>query len=710
MDIHRCRFVDYTPSAITAMAFSHKSGQNDSMPNNLLLAVGRASGNIEIWNPRNDWCLKTVLYGGVDRSIEGIVWSTGEEELRLFSIGFSTTITEWNLHTGKPLVNQDSNAGAIWSIAICDETKTLAVGCDDGSCVLFDISGGPGVIEFKRVLMRQTSRILSLDFQTKDHLVGGCADGVIKVWDLSTPNSAIISRMQVDRARKGEAALIWAVKSLRDGTIVSADSSGAVKFWNGKFFTLSQSFKLHLADALCLGVSANGDMVFSSGIDRKTIQYSREGGKREWVSNSFRRFHSHDVRCMAVFECKSMDVLISGGMDMMLAVIPVRQFNRKNHRMISAVPQRPRMAVAPKARLFMLWNDHEVLLWRIGSPGYRFLLKIVLADEENISHAAISPDGELIAISSVLRTKLYQLQYSDENVKVETVEDSFLSNIGASLLSFTVDKNKLILVSNDSEIFLIELSRLDSRQLEVFELSQPTSKKIAPRQRSNVSSMCDGICSIAVSSDGDYFAVADTVGNIFCYSLSNLTYSELPRVNTYVRAMAFRPDVRGRLAVATAGNQVYEFDVQSRKLSEWSKNNSTNMPKEFSQLLDKAFGAFFDSKHPSRFWIWSANWVSFFDLNLQLPAPRAAGKRKIEMNATVDGNLNDKKLANANSNGISNYGTGDSRCFWITHKYRPMLLVGSVGNSELLVVERPIADMLMSKSMPASFYEHKFGS
>ncbi|EPX71108.1 U3 snoRNP protein Utp4 [Schizosaccharomyces octosporus yFS286] len=709
MDIHRCRFVEYTPSPITALAFSHQLSSQDPLPSNLHLAVGRANGNIEIWTPKGDWCLKGVLYGGVNRSVEGLAWSVSDEELRLFSIGFSTSITEWNLQTGKPLVHQDSNAGAIWSISLHEETNTLAAGCDDGSCVLFDISGGRGVIEYKRTLMRQTSRILSLCWQGKNHLVGGCADGIVKVWDVESPNSTIIARMQVDRAKKGSRSLVWDVKSLKDNTIVTADSSGAVKFWNGKYFTLTQSFKLHSADVLTLAVSSNGNIVFSSGIDRKTVQYTRDGGKREWVSNSFRRFHSHDVRCMSILECKTVDVLVSGGADMMLAVVPVRQFNAKHHRMIPAVPQKPRMAIATQARLFMLWEDHQVLVWRIGSPGYRFLLKIVLQDEENIVHAAISQNGELLAVSTIQTTKLYRVHYTDDKVYVESVEDPFLSSVGATLLQFTVDMKKLILISNESDIFLLDLSRIETHQLEVFEVSQPETKKAPSKYRGAVQSACEGIATVSVSPDGDYFAIADLHGNTFCYSFSTLSYIELPRVNSFVRAMAFRSDIPGRLAVVTAGNQVFEFDVQSRKLTEWSKTNSNNMPKPFAHLLDKPFGAFFDIQNPSRFWIWSANYVSFFDLSLNLPTNRNAEKRKME--GTVDGTSSTKQRSSVqNATSLSTFGTGASRSFWITHKYRPMLLVGLVGSTELLVIERPIADILMSTDVPGTFYEHRFGA
>ena len=57
------------------------------------------------------------ITGSKGRSIEGLCWSYNEQDPleppRLFSIGGSTYITEWDLSTGRPLINYDCNAGII---------------------------------------------------------------------------------------------------------------------------------------------------------------------------------------------------------------------------------------------------------------------------------------------------------------------------------------------------------------------------------------------------------------------------------------------------------------------------------------------------------------------------------------------------------------------------------------------------------------------
>ena len=122
MDIHRSRFVPFPPSAINALAFSHTEPEHGQQePESLRLAIGRANGNIEIWNPANGaWLQEKVFYGGKDRSVEGLVWTQNPDQkdsngkiipgrLRLFSIGYSSSVTEWDLATGLPARHSNGN-------------------------------------------------------------------------------------------------------------------------------------------------------------------------------------------------------------------------------------------------------------------------------------------------------------------------------------------------------------------------------------------------------------------------------------------------------------------------------------------------------------------------------------------------------------------------------------------------------------------------
>lgn len=339
VSLHRCRFVDYPPSSITSIAFSHPSVPQCVLPppKTLRAAIGRNNGSIEIWNPlAGKWLHETTLQGGKDRSIEGLAWiqdpaADGRGQLRLLSIGYSSVVTEWDLATGRPAKHLDCNGGVIWSISAQprrnaadipederDDGEALAqkvvVGTDDGTLKLLSTAGGKGQLEFVRNLMKvgtAKARVLSLVWRDQHTVVAGMADSTIRVWDVRSGRS--VARMTLNRER-GKDVLVWAVKATRNGDIVSGDSRGEVCFWNGSNWTLKQRMRGHEADCLTLEVGGqNGEAVVSGGADMRTIVYRPAGKGRGWGEVARRRFHKHDVRAMAAFESGGFSVVLSGG-------------------------------------------------------------------------------------------------------------------------------------------------------------------------------------------------------------------------------------------------------------------------------------------------------------------------------------------------------------------------------------------------------------
>ena len=354
MDVHRCRFVPYTPSAINALAFSHPSSPTNpgKGPSTLRIAIGRANGDIEIWNPlRGAWYQESILRGAKNRSIEGLVWTQDPEEvdksgniisgkLRLFSIGYSTAVTEWDLGTGRPVRHSSGNYGEIWCMAaqpkgqllkkpgkaVGNQTleeeaqiQNIAVGCADGAIILLNTADGD--LQFARILARppkKKSRVLSLTFQTRHIIVAGHADSTIRIYDMR--NGQLVRNMTLGAGPKDgpKETLVWSVKCLLDGTIVSGDSTGTLCVWDGKNYTLLQRIKSHDADILDVAVSADGQSVFSGGMDRRTTLYRRTGSGRQgesfrWAKITHRRMHQNDVKAMATFETKGLSILVSGG-------------------------------------------------------------------------------------------------------------------------------------------------------------------------------------------------------------------------------------------------------------------------------------------------------------------------------------------------------------------------------------------------------------
>ena len=82
------------------------------------------------------------------------------------------------------------------------------------------------------------------------------------------------------------------------------------------------------------------------------------------------------------------------------------------------------------------------------------------------------------------------------------------------------------------------------------------------------------------------------------------------------------PKGEDRLFVLTAENQMYEFNILSGKISDWSRRNpSSALPREFRDLRDRGMGAVWDVRNQSeRIWLYGVNWLWMFDLSKDLPA------------------------------------------------------------------------------------------
>ena len=355
MDIHRCRFIPYPSSAINALAFSHPSnpGRSGNKLKTLRLAVGRANGDIEIWNPQGgDWSQESILRGGKSRSVEALVWTQDpiqrtendtviSGKLRLFSIGYSTVITEWDLALGRPIRHCNGNFGEIWCVAAQPRpddsirassrpdmdilpAQQLVIGCADGTLVL--LSTADEDLRFLRPIGRSSkkkSRVLSVTFLNREKIVAGYADSSIRVF--ATEKGQVLGTMTLGKNSRDatSAVLVWTIKVLADQTIVSGDSSGQITFWDGRTFTRLQCIQCHVADILDLAVSADGNTVVSAGMDRKSVFYQRpprptgeksgKGGFYRWTETLHRRYHDHDVKVMASYESRDLSVVASGG-------------------------------------------------------------------------------------------------------------------------------------------------------------------------------------------------------------------------------------------------------------------------------------------------------------------------------------------------------------------------------------------------------------
>lgn len=196
---------------------------------------------------------------------------------RLFASTGSSTLYEWNwmgAAGGRPKAALPTEGGNIWSLAVNPSGTALAIGCEDGMIRLVNLWDGE--LEVAKRLDKVNTRCLSLAFgpqaplpsdikgkgkaraeetesRSQDiYLVAGGADSCLRKWDLRS--GRCVAKMSTDRMGR-EQTLVWAVGVLSDHTIISGDSMGVVKFWNGVMGTQLQSIRSHKADVLCMSIS-----------------------------------------------------------------------------------------------------------------------------------------------------------------------------------------------------------------------------------------------------------------------------------------------------------------------------------------------------------------------------------------------------------------------------------------------------------------------
>jgi U3 small nucleolar RNA-associated protein 4 len=156
--------------------------------------------------------------------------------------------------------------------------------------------------------------MVSIAFQSRNVVVVGTSQSCILVYDMRNGTTLAKMTLGSDLASGAKEIIAWCVKCLDGGDIVSGDSTGELRIWDGKTYTQAQRLKAHNSDVLSLIASADGSTIVTGGMDRRTSVYRKTtaSGSR-WAKVYHRRLHHHDVKTMASFEGPGMSVVVSGG-------------------------------------------------------------------------------------------------------------------------------------------------------------------------------------------------------------------------------------------------------------------------------------------------------------------------------------------------------------------------------------------------------------
>nr|CAG8600027.1 14375_t:CDS:10 [Entrophospora candida] len=719
MFIHRCRFVDYVPATINSLAFT-----SPSLPK-LLLACGRANGDIEIWEPKERWNLQKTIPGMVNTTVETLVWinrksSSSNQSPRLFSGSLNGLIIEWDLIKLKMKKSADSLGGAVWCMKPNYANTMLAIGCEDGSIRIFGISDDDEEEDLRliKVFTRINAKVISLDWGYDDkYLVSGSSDGIISKWDVD--KGRCDQRMTAETS-KGSETIIWAVKILKDEIIVSGDSLGNVQFWDGKMGTMLQTFKIHEADVLCLETNRSGTEVFSSGVDRKCclfryVDLSLESTSddadldsimslddstninhiknltEQWVSVGYRRQHSHNVGALAYFEDQDFQVLVSGSVDTTLSVSPRADFPHNKFRHLPFTPQKPLICLSKSKQLLMFRSDNSIKLWKLGkaisqeNSSYekipklyiqepqQAVLEMTLKCDSNLCASAISQDGEWIAVSDITRVKLFRVVDDKMNdsgglvvrkINFPKIDQEY---IGAHHLLFTPDNRKLIVVLNDCRIIIFGLD-ISRRNNKIEILTQ--FKQIQNEQEKG------SITSIAISNDSLWLACGDELNRIRIFNLEKLKYhSTLPIFSSKHTSLTFDP-FESILVITLTNNIFYLWNIIDHELTNWSRQYSNCLPDKFLCLQDKIIGCTFNPTNNKIMILWTSRYFCFIDFSKKV-------KSKLNL-----------FYCHAN--------------IQLVTRYKQIMYLDFISPDSLVIVEKTLVDIL--EQLPPAFYVSKYGT
>ena len=81
------------------------------------------------------------------------------------------------------------------------------------------------------------------------------------------------------------------------------------------------------------------------------------------------------------------------------------------------------------------------------------------------------------------------------------------------------------------------------------------------------------------------------------------------------------PDGEDRLLALTCEHQIYEFQLLSGRLSDWSRRNPTSsLPRGFRDIRERAMGSIWDVQSGrQRVWFYGNSWLFMFDLSKDMP-------------------------------------------------------------------------------------------
>jgi U3 small nucleolar RNA-associated protein 4 len=181
----------------------------------------------------------------------------------------------------------------------------------------------------------------------------------------------------------------------------------------------------------------------------------------------------------------------------------------------------------------MCFWDREIHVWRLNKPeleldqNRKLVAKILIKGEANITSAALSADGSLLAASTTTDIKLFQLKSRDaeegDALRVTKVMVPSSFSCGARLVQFSPDAKWLCIIRPDSRIVVVRLinstssATIHPQFCRLSRINRHVEKHVL---LGGLGSYDRTITQAAFSSEGRILAVSDLAGHIDTFVLS----------------------------------------------------------------------------------------------------------------------------------------------------------------------------------------------
>ena len=471
------------------------------------------------------------------------------------------------------------------------------------------------------------------------------------------------------------------------------------QLWNGKHGTLKQSFNLHLADILTLAVSRDENTIYASGIDHKIVKIQKVRSKGgTWVNAADMRPNTHDVKAISL---SKTGLLASGGVDTILAMVPVDQMEALNWDACTKYLPFPdssrHFSVAPDGNVLMFQTSTSLRFWQLSAspsdkmdleaaknPGVKSktveiagveklrtadtlpvnFLEIKSRAPLHILGSCMSQDASLVALSNTNQMWLYRIDR-----KGPVAECLRSENLPCYKMAFTTDGKTLVMATIDNGVMAVDVS-LESGKCRFESRSLGLKKKHLP------------VVDFEISPNGKYLAAVNARKRMSLHLLEDgKLVAKLPQLGAQPVVFTFAPRKPELIIFAGAKDrEVFTYDIENEQLCTCG---DVPLRRRFDGRLKLACPNALIPLHPR------TNVFAVYDNDCLVPVRLQQSSDRVNL--------------------------GRKRKHFSRHvpyqmvlDYQLLLFAAPLGDGELIVVERPWTEVV--KKFPPALMRDRYGT